>query len=88
MKWYLRYAAGVLFVIALLILLFSPLIDVSVMELSLIDVLKLGSGIGDSGAWGGIVDVLEEYMKPFFFVVLFLALLVLASVLGCVLLSW
>lgn len=88
MKWYLRYAAGVLFVIALLILLFSPLIDVSVMELSLIDVLKLSSGIGDSGAWGGIGDVLEEYMKPFFFVVLFLALLVLASVLGCVLLSW
>lgn len=88
MKWYLRYAAGVLFVIALLILLFSPLIDVSVMELSLIDVLKLGSGIGDSGAWGGIGDVLEEYMKPFFFVVLFLVLLVLASVLGCVLLSW
>ena len=54
MKKYLRYVAGGLFAAALLILLFAPLIDVAVMELSLADVMKLGSGIGSSNAWGGI----------------------------------
>lgn len=88
MKKYLRYVAGGLFAAALLILLFAPLIDVAVMELSLADVMKLGSGIGSSNAWGGFEDVLREYMKPYFFVILFLILLVIASVLGCVLLSW
>ena len=66
MKKYLRYVAGGLFAAALLILLFAPLIDVAVMELSLADVMKLGSGIGSSNAWGGFEDVLREYMKPYF----------------------
>lgn len=88
MKRNLRYAASGLFVAALLVLLFAPLIDVSVVELSLTDVLKLGSGIGDSGVWGSFGNVLEEYMKPYFFLVLFLILLLLAGALSCALLRW
>lgn len=54
MRRYMKYVAAGLFVAALLVVLFLPLLDISVVEFSLLDVMKLGSGLGD-------VDILSGF---------------------------
>lgn len=88
MRRYMKYVAAGLFVAALLVVLFLPLLDISVVEFSLLDVMKLGSGLGDADILSGFGTMLEEYMKPYFFLVLLVMLLLLAGAAVCVFLPW
>ena len=88
MRRYMKYVAAGLFVAALLVVLFLPLLDISVVEFSLLDVMKLGSGLGDADILSGFGTMLEEYMKPYFFLVLLVMLLLLAGAAACVFLPW
>ncbi len=88
MRRYMKYVAAGLFVAALLVVLFLPLLDISVVEFSLLDVMKLGSGLGDADILSGFGTMLEEYMKPYFFLHRPVMLLLLAGAAACVFLPW
>lgn len=86
MKQYLKYAEAGLLAAALLTILFMPLLDVSVAEISLMDVLRIGSGISGSDMLGELTGLFREYTGPYFFAVIFLILLMAASIAACLLL--
>lgn len=72
-----RHIVAVLFVLSGC-MIFLPLIEVSGISVSLMDVMKMGSGIGET-EWGELGEIAKNYMKPFFFLILVLIILILAS---------
>ena len=51
MKQYMKYVTALLFVLSLVILLFLPVITVASMDISMMDVLRLG---GQAGSGSGV----------------------------------
>ena len=70
-----RHIAAALFVVSGC-MIFLPLIEVSGISISLLDVMKMGIGSG-ADAWGELGEIAKNYMKPFFFLVLALIVLIL-----------
>ena len=61
---HMRYIVAGLFVVSAL-LGFMNIFQVAVVKVSLIDILKLGFGKGDTLLMRQLADVMQEYMKPF-----------------------
>lgn len=81
-----RHIAAALFVVSGC-MIFLPLIEVSGISISLLDVMKMGIGSG-ADAWGELGEIAKNYMKPFFFLVLALIVLILASAVLCEVAGW
>ena len=65
MKQYMKYVTALLFVLSLVILLFLPVITVASMDISMMDVLRLG---GQAGSGSGVfAELLQSYLEPYFF---------------------
>ena len=59
MKQYMKYVTALLFVLSLVILLFLPVITVASMDISMMDVLRLG---GQAGSGSGVfAELLQSY---------------------------
>ena len=86
MKQYMKYVTALLFVLSLVILLFLPVITVASMDISMIDVLRLG---GQAGSGSGVfAELLQSYLKPYFFGILLVILLILAAAVLSAVLPW
>ena len=81
-----RHIAAALFVVSGC-MIFLPLIEVSGISISLLDVMKMGIGSG-ADAWGELGEIAKNYMKPFFFLILALIVLILASAVLCEAAGW
>ena len=81
----MRYIVAGLFVVSAL-LGFMNIFQVAVVKVSLIDILKLGFGKGDTLLMRQLADVMQEYMKPFTYGLLaFFGIIVMSAVLVAVL---
>ena len=77
MKQYMKYVTALLFVLSLVILLFLPVITVASMDISMMDVLRLG---GQAGSGSGVfAELLQSYLEPYFFGILLVLLVILAA---------
>ena len=82
---HMRYIVAGLFVVSAL-LGFMNIFQVAVVKVSLIDILKLGFGKGDTLLMRQLADVMQEYMKPFTYGLLaFFGIIVMSAVLVAVL---
>ena len=81
MKRYMKFLAALLFLLSLVILLFMPVIGISAIDLSMLDVLRTGSELGEG--WGGFSRLLQEYLEPYFFGIILIIILTLAAAILC-----
>ena len=86
MKQYMKYVTALLFVLSLVILLFLPVITVASMDISMMDVLRLG---GQAGSGSGVfAELLQSYLEPYFFGILLVLLVILAAAVLSAVLPW
>nr|WP_296264724.1 hypothetical protein [uncultured Merdimonas sp.] len=81
MKRYMKYLAALLFLLSLVVLLFMPVIGISSIDLSMLDVLRAGGELGEG--WGGFSQILKEYLQPYFFGIILIIILIVAAALLC-----
>ena len=75
MKRYMKYLAALLFLLSLVVLLFMPVIGISSIDLSMLDVLRAGGELGEG--WGGFSQILKEYLQPYFFGIILIIILLI-----------
>ena len=86
MKQYMKYVTALLFVLSLVILLFLPVITVASMDISMMDVLRLGGQAGNGS--GVFAELLQSYLEPYFFGILLVLLVILAAAVLSAVLPW
>lgn len=83
----MRYIVAGLFVASAL-LGFMSIFQIAVVKVSLIDILKLGFGKGDTLLMKQLADVMQESIKPFTYILLAFFVIILISAVLVAVLNW